>query len=304
MKSIHLYRAVYIAAKFNGLASFHLSSEQTGLIATLSIISTTLATFQAIGLNCLVNWSIASFLIDAPEEELEETLVFVLKLDSTACLLRNFIISIFAIVQRKAIIRLINDVHLIADRIQRLCHIDHFLEEKCLKMVRMQLQVMIFQLGISGLSIFLLIDGQHNLSIYEFFRVVFMDLLNNFFQLTVSAIHFAALLTVMQLFRHLNHRLEHCAHSIRAIMQMEENRSKRMEMYFKIINNMEEISVLYKYVTICNGRICKLFSLTMLSVLIISFVMMLSGVNCISIILFIFNNNHCSFQSYSTYTGP
>lgn len=278
MKSTSLLRAVYIGAKCNGLASFQVSFQNTGLVAKLTNASTICAIYLAIVLNGIFIWAMSKFLIYPPEEEQEDTLLIVVKLDSSASILRNLIISIVVIVHRKALVNIVNDLHLIAFKIKRLRRFDNFLDQNCMRMVRIQILVMMAELGLCLLTIYMHYrKGQ--LLLHEIFRVLVMTLLSNGYEMSLSAIHFTVLLTVVQLFRHINRVLTDCVNTIRTISQMDKRSCRRMQMYCDMSDQIDEISSLYEFVTNCNERICHVFSMTMLTVLAISFVMMLCGVN-------------------------
>lgn len=280
MKSTHFLRAAYIAAKINGLASYNLSFKNGELVAEATNASTSLAICLAIVFNCLFGWSMFRYIFHPPENQSEDetTLLIVVKLDSLACLLRNLIISISAIVHRKAVVRLINDVHLISVQIKQITHFDHFLDGKCLHMVRVQVLVMSFQHVLSILSAYLHNRNYGPNRMYEFFRVVTMTLFANCFEITVSTIHFTGFLIVVQLFRHINYQLVECVTRIRTISQEKRSSSMRMQMFCDLSDRIDEIAALYRHVTECNQRICKVFSSSMLMVLSISFVLILFGV--------------------------
>lgn len=282
MKSTRLLRAVYIAAKWNGFAPFRLSAS----FAYLTDISTSLAICAAIGLNIIFMWSQSKFLVNANYDQFEETFLFVAKLDICATLMRNLIISILLIVKRNEMVQIINDIYHIALNIKHFRKIQSFLDQQSMRRIRLQILAMFYQLAVFVLSAYI----QHrncarNIN-FDFFRVFIFSFINNFFQITLSSMHFTAFLSVLQLYRHINENLKQCVKHIRSISKMNNRRSIRMQVYCDVSDQIDEIASYYKYVTICNQRICKVFSGSMLMILSVSFVLMISTVRFVFCIFF------------------
>lgn len=287
MKSAQLLRVVYLAAKSNGLALFHLSAQHATTTPTvraqLTTASTCLGIAVSIGLNGLFAWSMLKYLVYPPEEEEEETLLVVVKLDSIAGILRNCLISAVVIVHRNVLVQTINEVQRIVDQIKSIAQFTHFLDRKCRRMVRTQMLVASCQLILVCLMIYLHFEFSADQTVFEYVRVVTMMVLNNVYEMVVSAMHFTALLVMTQLFRHINHQLTQCVQRIRTIAQMDRRRSSsstlRMQMHCDISDRIDVIASLYKTVATCNQRrLCKVFSGTMLATLTYSFVMLLAQV--------------------------
>lgn len=273
MKLTLLLRAVYILVKSNGLAAFSLSIQSTKPVAELTRFSTGLAILLLSILNCIFAWVLSKNFIYLNEKD-EEILLLVVKLDSFAFLLRNLIISVLVIMQRSKIVQLINDVYLIAFKIQQKGRIESFLDSKCLEMVHVQIRAMLTQLGISILSIYLHSRYVRKKLFYDWVRV----LSTTIFSTTVSVMIFTVFLIVVQLIRQINHQLRECVKTIRMISQMDKRQNIRMQIYCNLSDDVDEIASLFKFVHICNQRICKVFSVMLLMVLVTSFMFILCSV--------------------------
>lgn len=280
MKSTYLLQIVYIAAKLNGLAAFHLSNPKTEPPeAQLTTGSTIMAVCIAIGLNCFFIVFTKKNFEYSFMEELEGTFITVAKLENSACLLRNFVMSIGLIIHRKAFVRLINDVRQIALKIQQIGKYEQFLDDKCQRMVRWNIVLIVFQMGLIILLVYLYSRYEGQFSPSKFFHIICQAYLTNVYEMTVTAIHFTGLLIILQIFRHINNRLRECVATIRQIAQMDPRNKMRMQMYCDVSDSIDEIASLFNSLTNCTNTVCKVFSLTMLMVLTISFVLILTGVN-------------------------
>lgn len=277
-----LLGTVYYAAKLFGIMPIHLCAapDDKNTVAELTPCSTIYVIFAAILFTILFVFSLLQFIVpEATSDPNQETINFVLNLDSYSAIIRNISIYTFVIINRDTFMQTVNRANRIVNELRIGLNCTSFIDQRCTHMVFVQICMSTMQLSLSIWLAYSYCISNSNYTQLYLIQTIIMMCYSLCFQAVVSAVHFTVFLMIVQFIRHINQGLVVCLKRIEDISHRKTRRSNmRMQMFCDVSDQIDELAALYKCITNCNEQFCKVFSISILVSIINSFVFALASV--------------------------
>lgn len=277
MTTKHIFGAFYYVAKSYGIIPFNVKFRDKKLIAELSQFSTCWVIVAGSVFNLLNVWSLLKFIAPSISfDSTHETMTAVLILDSYSTILRNISMYLSIFVNRLNLVESINEVQRIWNKLQMCLKTTCFFDRDCRKMIYIQVLVTTIQLSYTSWLTYRYSTYDTNYTITSRLQWIVMMMFSLGLQAIVSVVHFTVFIIVVQLIRHINHKLMSCVKSVEDISRM--NGRIRMQMFCNFSDEIDEMASFYNLITNFNARICRFFSVSMLAAMLNSFVFVMASV--------------------------
>lgn len=279
MNHLNDMRLLSFAAKLFGLAPFCLRFGEKGKMASCSKLSTAYAIVAAILANIAFFWSLNDY-FEAPSQfKYDKTLSTIFMFESLMSLIRNLTVYLVLLINQWKMINSINSMQRTHNELQRFVHFETFIDNHCGKTLQWRKRVTVIQVMISCLCVFFNSQYAWNYSWKKFVRMGTLLCFSNGISIVLGPMHFAAGISMLQMFRLVNIYLGESIQAITNITQLDSRTRMRMQLYCDASDEMDRIARMYKQVSMCSKEFCKAFSWSILIELLNSSVCTLTGVS-------------------------
>lgn len=268
-------RAVHCVVKLFGLTPFRHDCHNDAQPATPSKAAFAYAAIIGLAYNTFVCWSFAMLTGDSSDET-----VYVALHVKHVCKLAQSVGTFWSLFYYR--LTLIESLNM-AKRIR--CQLASLLPAGALRdadTTRIVHNVLVWTMVQSGLTI----GSMCVFAAYASMRALCFALImfcSSFFSMVLTLLQFATILEVAQMYRALNKKLRTCVERIRQVSQMPRRCKMRMQMFCDVSDDVDKIAQLFKLVSLFNGQVCRVFSVSMLVNIVNSFAYALFAVKHIYI---------------------